>query len=70
MAHTPDQAVLESLAFVGNGSGLDRIYLLKNKAGGNEGGVIEQVHTWIREPEEMQVPDFHSLPFEVFFPIG
>lgn len=68
MAHTPDQAVLESLAFVGNGSGLDRIYLLKNKAGGNEGGVIEQVHTWIREPEEMQVPDFHSLPFEVFFP--
>ncbi|MDA0348174.1 MAG: response regulator [Verrucomicrobia bacterium] len=67
-AHKSDQAVLESLALVGEGSGLDRIYLLKNETGDEQGGVIDQVYTWVSESDDIQVPEFHSLPFEAFFP--
>lgn len=67
-AHTSDQAVRESFALLGDGAGLDRIYLLKNQPAGLQGKVVEQLHTWIREPGSTQVPDFNSLPFEAFFP--
>lgn len=67
-AHTSDQAVRESFALLGEGAGLDRIYLLKNQSAGPQGVVVEQLHTWIREPGSTQIPDFNSLPFEVFFP--
>ena len=63
-----DEAVSESLALIGRGSGLDRIYILKNVASGQQGFVIDQIHTWVREEKDLLVPDFQSLPFEVFFP--
>lgn len=63
-----EEAVSESLALIGRGSGIDRIYILKNQTGGPQGTVIDQIHTWGREDDQLQVPDFHALPFEVFFP--
>ena len=63
-----EKAVNESLALIGRGSGLDRIYILKNVSGGQQGSVIDQIHTWVREDSDLVAPDFQSLPFDVFFP--
>lgn len=63
-----EEAVSESLALIGRGSGLDRIYMLKNVSGGHQGSVIDQIHTWVREDSDITAPGFQSLPFEVFFP--
>jgi signal transduction histidine kinase/DNA-binding NarL/FixJ family response regulator/HPt (histidine-containing phosphotransfer) domain-containing protein len=63
-----EDAVREALALIGEGSGLDRIYILKNSNGGTQGGVIDQIHTWISSTDKVVEPDFQSLPFEVFFP--
>ncbi|MCB1120420.1 MAG: response regulator [Verrucomicrobiae bacterium] len=68
VSRNSDEAVREALALIGNGSGLDRIYLLRQVAGGTQGGVIDQSHTWINQETKAQAPDFQSLPFEVFFP--
>lgn len=68
VSQNSDEAVREALALIGEGSGLDRIYVLRQMVGGTQGGVIDQVHTWINAASAAKPPDFQSLPFEVFFP--
>ena len=67
-AKDSDEAIRDALSLIGEGSGLDRIYILKNVPGGRQGGVIDQIHTWTSGDDNVDSPDFHSLPFEVFFP--
>lgn len=68
LANNSEEAVRDALSLIGEGSGLDRIYILKSTSGGQHGGVIDQVHTWISNDGNVVAPDFHSLPVEVFFP--
>ncbi|MCZ6673632.1 MAG: ATP-binding protein [Verrucomicrobia bacterium] len=63
-----ERAVRDTLSLIGEGSALDRIYILKNTQGGHQGAVINQVHTWVNKTGNVQAPDFQSLPYEVFFP--